>query len=173
MPVNKVLGAVIIGISALAAAQTISAQAVVKAGETAHLSEMAWMAGHWTGSAQGATIDRYCTQPAGGAVMCMMRVIARNKAVWHEFSSLQETPSGIVLKTRFFNGDLAPDDPVETTLTLTKATATTLEFENPHGNQPKRESITSTGADSMVSHADLIDEKGVASAIDMKWTRVP
>jgi hypothetical protein len=162
MQANKLLWTVILALPALAIAQT-----------KPKITEMGWMAGHWTGTMQGATVDRYCSQPTGGSILCMMRVIAQNQAVWHEFSTLRETPTGIVLKTRFFNGDFAPDDPVETTLTLTKATATAIELDNPHGSQPKHELITSTGPDSMISHADLIDDKGVASAIDMKWTRVP
>jgi hypothetical protein len=149
----------------------LTASAMAEAA-AAKVSDFAWMAGTWNGTVGGAPVERVCSAPAGGSMMCMMRVIAQQKVVWTEFSVLRETPNGIVLDTRFYTPDLQPADPITTELRLKGATATEAVFENPNGTQPKMESVTSLGAGVMKSHADLVDEKGQTSAIDAQWKLV-
>jgi hypothetical protein len=105
-------------------------------------------------------------------MMCMMRVVAQRQVVWMEFSVLRQTTSGTVLDTRFFDGDMKPSAPIMVQLRLKSATANELIFENPAGSEPKLESITRVADGEMNSHADLVDSKHNASAIDVHWKRV-
>jgi Domain of unknown function (DUF6265) len=136
------------------------------------IGDLAWMAGSWTGSMDGNAVERSCSQLTAGSMMCMMRVIAGQQVVWMEFSMMRATADGIVLDTRFFTGDGQPSPPVSTELRLKSASPDEAIFENPNGTQPKLESVTRNGPDSMSSHADLVDSKGKASTMEMAWTRV-
>jgi hypothetical protein len=140
-------------------------------GAAPKVSDVAWMAGSWNGVVGGARAERTCAAPIGGSMMCTLRVIAANQVVWMEFSVLRDTAKGVVLDTHFFDGDGTPSGPISNELKMTGATADKVTFDNPGGTQPKSEYILHTGPDSMTSHADLVDEKGVASAIDVVWTR--
>ena len=135
------------------------------------VSDLKWMAGHWTATLGGNTVKRSCSEPAGGSMMCMMRVIAGNQVVWLEFSVMRETADGIVLDTRFFTSDGQPSDPISTELRLKSVTGDVALFENPNGTQPKIESITRGAADKMSSHADLVDAQGKTTSMDIAWTR--
>ncbi len=137
------------------------------------VSSLGWLAGTWTAAMEGNTVERTCSAPAGGSMMCMMRVVAEKKLVWLEFSVMRETDSGVVLDTRFYTGDQQPADPVAVQLRLKSATDDEVVFENPTGTQPKRESVRRTGHNQMSSHADLVDAQGKASAMDVVWTRAP
>ncbi len=103
---------------------------------------------------------------------CTLRVIAAGKVVWLEFSVLRDTPNGIVLDTRFFTPDLQPADPVSNELVLKSSTANEWDFENPNGTQPKDAIITRLGENAMNGHADLVDQQGKASVMDISWQRV-
>jgi len=136
------------------------------------VSSLGWLAGTWTATMDGNTAERTCSAPAGGSMMCMMRVIAEQKAVWLEFSIMRETESGVTLDTRFYTGDEKPADPVAVQLRLKSATSDEVVFENPGGTQPKSESVRRTGRDQMKSHAELVDAQGKTSTMDIAWTRV-
>ncbi|MGA2908076.1 MAG: DUF6265 family protein [Terracidiphilus sp.] len=138
----------------------------------ANISDLGWMAGDWTASVGGNTAQRNCSELTGGSMTCALRVIAAGKAVWLEFSALRETANGIVLDTRFFTPDLQPADPVSNGLVLKSAAADEWVFDNPNGTQPKNAIVTRLGDDAMRSHADLVDQQGKASVIDVSWQRV-
>jgi hypothetical protein len=135
------------------------------------VNDVAWMAGNWIGTVAGARAERVCAVPVGGSMMCTLRIIQQQQVVWMEFAVMRDTPKGVVLDTHFFDGNGTPSGPVSNELKLTSATADKATFDNPGGTQPKSEYVLRTGPDSMTSHADLIDEKGNASAIDVTWTR--
>jgi hypothetical protein len=137
-----------------------------------NINDLGWMAGNWTASMDGNTAERSCSNPTGGSMTCTLRVIAAGKVVWLEFSALRETPSGIVLDTRFFTPDLQPADPVSNELVLKSATANEWVFENPHGTQPKDAIVTRIGENAMKGRADLVDQQGKASVMDISWQRV-
>lgn len=137
----------------------------------AKVSDLGWMAGDWTATVGQNKADRSCSEPVGGSMTCMMRVIAAEKVVWLEFSVLRETSTGIVLDTRFFSGDAQPAPPIANELRLKSATATEWTFENPSGTQPKMETISRAGTGSMTAHAELVDSQGKTSAIDSKWQK--
>jgi hypothetical protein len=141
--------------------------------QDAKVSDFQWMAGNWTANVDGRIADRSCSQVAGESMTCMLRVIADGKAIWLEYSVLRATPNGVVLDTRFFSGDMQPAPPVSNQLRLRSATSTTWTFENPTGTQPRTETITRDGPQSMTAHADLIDAQGKSSSVDAKWQKVP
>ncbi|MGO9322951.1 MAG: DUF6265 family protein [Terracidiphilus sp.] len=138
----------------------------------ASINDFAWMAGDWSASLGGNTAERSCSKLTGGSMTCALRVIAAGKVVWLEFSALRETANGIVLDTRFFTPDLQPADPISNELVLKSATANEWVFDNPNGLQPKDAIVTRLGNDAMRSHADLVDQQGKASVIDVSWQRV-
>lgn len=158
----------ILAIVGLFVAMSIPATAQTKA----NINDLAWMAGDWNTSMGGSTAERSCSKLVGGSMTCTLRVIAAGKVVWLEFSVLRDTPNGIVLDTRFFTPDLQPADPVSNELVLKSSTANEWDFENPNGTQPKDAIITRLGENAMNGHADLVDQQGKASVMDISWQRV-
>jgi hypothetical protein len=152
--------------SAVLVAMSMAASAQTK------VSDLGWMAGNWKASIEGNTAERSCTAATAGSMMCMMRVIAGGQVVWMEFSILRDTSAGMLLDTRFFEGNGNPSAPISTELRLRSATADQAIFDNPSGTQPKSESVTRNAPDTITSHADLVDSKGTADVIDVVWTRV-
>ena len=138
----------------------------------ANINDLGWMAGDWKTSMGENTAERSCSKLAGGSMTCTLRVIAAGKVVWLEFSALRDTPNGIVLDTRFFTPDLQPADPVSNELVLKSATPNEWDFENPNGTQPKDAIITRLSDDAMKGRADLVDQQGKASVMDISWQRV-
>jgi hypothetical protein len=143
-----------------------------KAQTKANINDLGWMAGDWNTSIGGNTAERNCSKLSGGSMTCTLRVIAGGKVVWLEFSALRDTPSSIVLDTRFFTPDLQPADPFSNELVLKSSTANEWVFENPKGTQPKDAIITRMGENAMSGHADLVDQQGKASVMDISWQRV-
>jgi hypothetical protein len=72
----------------------------------ATLSDMAWFAGRWTGSGLGGVCEESWSDPAGGAMMGMFRLVKDGKIVFYEFLTLVEHEGSLLLKLKHFNADL-------------------------------------------------------------------
>ena len=72
----------------------------------ATLQDMTWFAGAWTGAGLGGICEEAWSQPAGGAMMGMFRLVKEGKVVFYEFLTLVELEGSLLLKLKHFNPDL-------------------------------------------------------------------
>jgi hypothetical protein len=72
----------------------------------ATLADMAWLAGHWTGTGLGGVSEEVWSEPAAGAMMGMYRLVVGGKVVFYELLTLVEENGSLALKLKHFNADL-------------------------------------------------------------------
>jgi hypothetical protein len=72
----------------------------------ATLADMAWLAGHWTGEALGGQSEEIWSEPAGGAMMGMYRLVRDGKPVFYELLTIVEEKGSLMLRLKHFNPDL-------------------------------------------------------------------
>ncbi len=72
----------------------------------ATLRDMTWFAGHWTGTGLGGTCEEAWSEPAGGAMMGMFRLVKEGKVVFYEFLTLVEHEGSLLLKLKHFTPEL-------------------------------------------------------------------
>jgi uncharacterized protein DUF6265 len=148
-----------------------AASLVLPAQNRERVSDLAWLAGVWHANVAGGIAEETCTQPAGGSMACMLRIISAGNVVWLEFTVIRETATGIVIDTRFFNPDSQPAQPISAELELKGAENHEWHFENQAGTQPKTETISFTGPDTWANHVEFIDAKGNKTSLDASWNR--
>jgi hypothetical protein len=76
------------------------------AGPPATLGQMTWLVGHWKGSGLGGVSEEMWSEPAGGVMMGMFRLVVGGKPTFYEFMHLAEENGSLVLKLKHFNADL-------------------------------------------------------------------
>ncbi len=67
------------------------------------LSELAWMAGAWTGSGLGGDVELHWSKPVGGSMVGMSRLVQNGKAGFFEFILIEQDERGITLRFQHFN----------------------------------------------------------------------
>ena len=72
----------------------------------AHIEDMNWLAGHWTGPALGGISEELWTPPMAGAMMGSYRLVKDDKIIFHEILTLHEEEESLTLKLKHFNEDL-------------------------------------------------------------------
>jgi hypothetical protein len=142
-----------------------------QAEDRARVSDLAWLTGVWHANVSGGIAEETCSQPEGGSMACMLRIISGGNVVWLEFTVIRETAAGIVIDIHFFNADAQPAQPASAQLQLKSAENHAWHFQNLSGTQPKAETIISAGPDSWSNHVELVDAKGIESFLDATWTR--
>ena len=94
------------GASAPALLQEPEAAAPAAAGPTparAKTADLAWMSGHWIGTGLGGEIEEIWSQPAGGSLMGMFRLVAQDRAKLYEFLLVEEGERGVEFRFKHFN----------------------------------------------------------------------
>jgi hypothetical protein len=137
------------------------------------LADFAWMEGRWKGDLGGNAAELYFSSPADSAITSILKLHGNGKVLVVEIANLVDTPDGVVEFIRHFSPKLdqyEKGDPIF--LKLASLDATTIEFDNPVNNQPKRTIITRTSADAFTAHSDLYDEKGEHDVIEVMYARV-
>jgi hypothetical protein len=76
------------------------------AGPPATLEAMKWLAGHWKGTGLGGVSEEMWSEPAGGVMMGMYRLVISGKPSFYEFIHLAEENGSLVMKLKHFNADL-------------------------------------------------------------------
>lgn len=105
---------------------------VLPAEEKATLASLEWLAGCWTGPANGQY--QYTEQwmaPAGGIMLGMSRTVRPGKSTLFEFIRIVEEAGKLVYIAR-------PSDQPEARFTLTKFSSLELIFENAQHDYPQR-----------------------------------
>ena len=99
-------------------------------GPTATLGDMRWLVGHWKGTGLGGVSEEMWSEPAGGAMMGMYRLITKDAVTFYEFLTLVEEQGSLALKLKHFNPDLTGWEEKDrfVTFRLAKLTATEAWF---------------------------------------------
>jgi hypothetical protein len=94
------------------------------------ISQVAWLAGTWTGSAGETTFEERWTEPAGGAMLAVSRTVKGARMVGFEFLRIVERDGGLVYIAQ-------PNGRPPTEFVLTALTGESATFENPAHDFPK------------------------------------
>lgn len=72
----------------------------------ATLADMRWLTGHWTGRGLGGFVEEIWSEPRGGAMMGMFRLVKDGEAVFYELLHVVETDGTLAIRLKHFNRDL-------------------------------------------------------------------
>ena len=70
------------------------------------LENMKWLTGHWTGSALGGFVEEIWSEPRGGAMMGMFRLVRGEEPVFYELLHVVEVDGTLAIRLKHFNRDL-------------------------------------------------------------------
>jgi len=70
--------------------------------EAPGVEDFAWMAGHWRGEGFGGICEEIWTEPLGGSMLGLFRLVQEDQLVFSEHMMLVQEPDGIVLKVKHF-----------------------------------------------------------------------
>jgi uncharacterized protein DUF6265 len=96
----------------------------------ASLTQVAWVAGNWSGAQGPVSFEERWTPPGGGALLGVSRTIRDGKMIAFEYLRIVERDGGLVYIAQ-------PNGRPPTEFTLTAATADSATFENPAHDFPK------------------------------------
>jgi hypothetical protein len=94
------------------------------------LTQLAWLAGTWTGGSAPVTFEERWTPAAGGAMLAVSRTMKGNRMAAFEYLRIVERDGGLVYIAQ-------PNGGPPTEFTLTAITADSATFENPTHDFPK------------------------------------
>lgn len=94
------------------------------------LSDLAWLAGGWQGTAGKAQIEEHWIQPAGGTMLAVSRTVAGGRTVAFEFLRIETRADGAVYVAQ-------PQGRPAVEFKLTQRSANRVVFENPQHDHPK------------------------------------
>jgi hypothetical protein len=72
----------------------------------ATVTDMAWLAGRWTGTGLGGEVEEIWSPPQAGAMMGMFRLLREGATVFCELMTLVEENGSLVLRVKHFGPDL-------------------------------------------------------------------
>jgi hypothetical protein len=169
----------------------------VWSGASGKLSDIAFFAGRWTGTAGPNTTEEVCTEASHHQITCSFRVLDAENVEGIELIVLREVPiasggppmqqgttdnpnasRGRVLTTieervRFYSPDLSEKPGDEgITLRLASISPTEIVFDNAkESGVVKHVRIIHNGNDEFTSHIDVVGADGKPSAIEAHWKR--
>ena len=120
----------ILGIGLLAAG-CASAKRPPAASVPDPLTDLAWMAGRWTGEEEGVKMEEYWTEPGGGVMVGLHRDVFPDGKVFFEFLILEARENGMVYLAQ-------PKGNPPTEFRLTEHGPDRAVFENPAHDFPQR-----------------------------------
>ena len=94
------------------------------------LTQLAWLAGTWTGNGGAVIFEERWTPAAGGAMLAVSRTVKGDRMVAFEYLRIVEREGGLVYIAQ-------PNGRPPTEFTLTGITADSATFENPMHDFPK------------------------------------
>lgn len=97
----------------------------------ASLEQLGWMAGHWTGNAEGVESEEHWTSPAGGIMVGMHRDAAPGKRAFFEFLRIEQRADDVVYVAM-------PRGRSETEFPLKELSRQRVVFENLRHDFPQR-----------------------------------
>ena len=138
----------------------------VRAGVTTpNLSDLAWLAGSWTGVQGGVEMEEYWQAPKGNSMLGLHRDVAKSRTVSFEFLRIEAKPEGVTYWA-------SPGGRPATPFRLVELKGKRVVFENPEHDFPQRIIywLSSDGA----LHAKIEGtQDGKSSSAEWTWRRSP
>lgn len=103
---KKMTVATLLFLTLSAAAQTASPPPSLPPSPQPSIEDMAWLAGHWTGTGLGGRCEETWTAPDAGVMVGTFRLIKDDKTVFYEFLTLTVIDGRIVMRLKHFNPDM-------------------------------------------------------------------
>ncbi len=72
----------------------------------ASLADVAWISGHWKGTAFGGITEEIWSPPLGNSMMFSFKLVVDDKVRFYELGHIQETNHTLLLQLKHFDGDL-------------------------------------------------------------------
>ncbi|MEM6698226.1 MAG: DUF6265 family protein [Bacteroidota bacterium] len=72
----------------------------------ASINDVAWIAGHWQGTAFGGIIEEVWTPPLGNSMMAAFKLVNDEKTNFYEVIIISEEDETLVMKLKHFHSDL-------------------------------------------------------------------
>ena len=72
----------------------------------AKVTDLAWLAGRWTGEGLGGRIDEVWSEPDGGAMVGYFRLIKDGKPVFYEILTILEVEGSVEMRLKHVNPDM-------------------------------------------------------------------
>lgn len=113
----------------------------------ARLSDLAWIAGAWTGRMGAGHMEEIWTAPDETSMVGTFRAHQAGRATFYEFMTIDQTADELVLRLRHFAGDLAAQEDKDGTLKFACVSAgrNRAVFENKATTPPERLTYTRLG----------------------------
>jgi hypothetical protein len=135
-------------------------------------ADLGWMTGRWIGHMKTATAEQICSSVEGGEMLCLFRVFVQGRPAMYELYTLDDTPTGLELRSLHFPTDLT-DKALQKPLVmkLQKYSDKEVEF----AGAPDSELDTSTLArDSATTmNGTIIFRNQKEPHIRVRWEKVP
>lgn len=127
------------------------------------ISELAWMAGNWTGTQNGVEMEEYWQSPKGNTMLGLHRDVAGGRTVLFEFLRIEATTDGITYWA-------SPRGRSATAFTLIELKGKRVVFENAKHDFPQR--IIYWLSDDGALHAKIEGTvKGKLASEEWSWRR--
>ena len=140
----------------------------------AKIDDLAWMTGHWVGTVGDDKTEQICSLPQKGEMMCVFRVITKEKVDMLELITLQEVGNGVELRVRHFGLDLldeGDDSKTPIVLQLSKNTPEEVVFSGAPTDVVKHSRLLRSGPDAMQGKIDFVSKDGKGGLIEVQWKR--
>lgn len=136
------------------------------------VADLAWMAGTWTGEAEGSFVEEQWSAPAGGVMMGMYREVVGGKIGMYEFLALEPGPEGPILWLRHFNPGLVGWEDKEGAVAfhLVASKPGEAAFDNRDPKKPARLIYRREGEDRLVAVLEKVKD-GKPISIDFVYRR--
>ena len=72
----------------------------------AQIEDVAWIAGHWKGTAFGGVAEEIWSPPLGNSMMAVFRLVKENKTEFYEIETISEENGSLILRLKHFAADL-------------------------------------------------------------------
>lgn len=151
------------------------AQSAAPAHVEATVDQLAWIAGAWTGTLNGRTIEQHWSAPLAGSIIAMYRSVSADRPTLYELLALENQDGGVVLRIKHFApgpglvGREAKD--VSADHTLVRLQERTAVFEGGTASSPVRVTFESPDAATLnITVERQRDAKPVSTVF--KYTRI-
>ncbi len=137
------------------------------------LDAFSWIAGRWQGQLAWGMIEEIWSPASNGVMMGMFRMESKGKASLYEFMTLEQTPAGVSLKIRHFNGAFTAreekDKPVDFALTGIAGPESTFFVDE--GSAKVTLVYRKLGADSMEVDFNKVPTEGKPQSLKFPYRR--
>ena len=134
------------------------------------MKNVAWFVGQWRSPASDKMLsEEHWSEPAGGAMIGMFRLVNGEKPVVYEFLLIEESADGVYMRLRHFKTAMAEVEKEPIRLKLIRASASEAVFENPDHEKPKRITYALAKPDQVVVSVETMrDGKKVTFPLKME-----